>query len=61
MIGAQVEDRDQLSSAGTVASIGHELDGRGYGHYQDYNNEGNPTRSWDYDENGKQINMHIPR
>ncbi|WP_342087420.1 toxin-antitoxin system YwqK family antitoxin [Dyadobacter sp. OTU695] len=31
------------------------------GHYQEYDPEGNPTKSWDYDANGKQINIHIPK
>lgn len=31
------------------------------GHYQEYDPEGNPTRSWDYDANGKQINIYIPK
>ncbi len=31
------------------------------GHYQEYDPEGNPTKSWDYDANGKPINIHIPK
>ncbi|SDF53589.1 Antitoxin component YwqK of the YwqJK toxin-antitoxin module [Dyadobacter soli] len=31
------------------------------GHYQEYDPEGNPTKSWDYDANGRQINIYIPK
>jgi antitoxin component YwqK of YwqJK toxin-antitoxin module len=32
----------------------------GIGHYQEYDQEGNPAKSWDYDDNGRQINLNIP-
>jgi|GEM_PF-1720786 len=45
---------------GEVMTVGHQKDIKGIGHYQEYDPEGNPTKSWDYDANGRQINMNIP-
>jgi antitoxin component YwqK of YwqJK toxin-antitoxin module len=46
---------------GQVKTINHHKNYIHLGHYQEYDPEGNPTRSWDYDANGKQINLHIPK
>lgn len=47
---------------GQVHAINHFKDrAKAIGHYQEYDPEGNATRSWDYDANGKQINIHIPK
>ncbi|WP_215236879.1 toxin-antitoxin system YwqK family antitoxin [Dyadobacter helix] len=46
---------------GQVKVIQHHKDYKNFGHYQEYDPEGNPTKSWDYDTNGRQINLHIPR
>lgn len=40
---------------GSISSIGYTLNGKGYGHYQRYDDKGNPKESWDYDENGLKI------
>lgn len=40
---------------GRISSIGYELDGKNYGHYQEYNEEGFSSRGWNYDEKGKVI------
>ena len=40
---------------GKVSSIGYKLNGKNYGHYQTYNEDGFPGRGWDYDENGNVI------
>ena len=40
---------------GLVSSIMYSLDGVNYGHYQTYDENGFPSRGWDYDENGKAI------
>jgi hypothetical protein len=40
---------------GKVSSIGYKLNGKNYGHYQTYNEDGFPDRGWDYDENGEVI------
>jgi len=34
---------------------------RPYGHYDEYDPQGNPIKSWDYDADGKQINIRIPK
>ncbi|GGH29045.1 hypothetical protein GCM10007423_16070 [Dyadobacter endophyticus] len=49
------------SDSGSMTSMQHYRDGQPYGNYQEYDREGNPTKSWDYDANGKQINLHIPK
>lgn len=46
---------------GRVESIGYTLNFDGYGHYQAYDENGLPLKSWDYDENGKQINIQMPK
>ena len=45
---------------GQIRSTQHHKNFRIVGHYQEYDPEGKPTKSWDYDANGKQINLHIP-
>lgn len=40
---------------GKASSIGYTLNGKNYGHYQTYNEDGFPDRSWDYDEKGEVI------
>lgn len=45
---------------GEVRTVGHQKDIKGVGHYQEYDPEGNPIKSWDYDANGRQINLNIP-
>ena len=40
---------------GTVYSISYQLNGVNYGHYQEYDIQGFPKRSWDYDEDGDVI------
>lgn len=46
---------------GRVESIGYTLNFDGYGHYQAYDENGLPLKSWDYDEDGKQINIQMPK
>lgn len=46
---------------GQVRTIQHHKDHKNSGHYQEYDPDGNPTRSWDYDADGRQINVHIPK
>lgn len=47
---------------GQVSSINHFKNyTKPYGHYQGYDPDGNPTNGGDYDANGKQINLHIPK
>jgi antitoxin component YwqK of YwqJK toxin-antitoxin module len=46
---------------GQIRSVQHHKNYMNSGHYQEYDPEGNPTRSWDYDANGRQINLHIPK
>lgn len=41
---------------GTVYSIGYQLNGINYGNYQEYDLNGFPKRSWDYDEDGGVMN-----
>lgn len=45
---------------GQVKVVQHHKDSKDIGHYQEYDKEGNPTKSWDYDANGRQINLNIP-
>jgi antitoxin component YwqK of YwqJK toxin-antitoxin module len=45
---------------GQVSSVQHHKNFKDLGHYQEYDPDGNPTKSWDYDANGKQINVYIP-
>ena len=40
---------------GQIKSIGYSLNYEDYGHYQEYDPDGNPTKSWDYDQSGRQI------
>jgi antitoxin component YwqK of YwqJK toxin-antitoxin module len=40
---------------GKVSSIAYYLNGKNYGHYQTYNEDGLPDRGWDYDENGEML------
>jgi len=40
---------------GAISSIEYFLNGKNYGHYQTYNENGFPDRGWDYDENGEMI------
>jgi antitoxin component YwqK of YwqJK toxin-antitoxin module len=40
---------------GSVYSIRYQLNRINYGHYQEYDLQGFPKRSWDYDENGTVI------
>ncbi len=40
---------------GAISSIGYTLNGKNYGHYQTYYENGFPDRGWDYDENGDVI------
>ena len=40
---------------GQIKSIGYRLNYEDYGHYQEYDADGNPTKSWDYDQSGRQI------
>jgi antitoxin component YwqK of YwqJK toxin-antitoxin module len=60
-----LEDKNYTSvfyhENGQVQNIQHHKGDKEQGHHQEYDPNGNPTRSWDYDENGKQINLHIPR
>ncbi|KQS32902.1 toxin-antitoxin system YwqK family antitoxin [Dyadobacter sp. Leaf189] len=60
-----LEDKNYTSvfyhENGQVQNIQHHKGDKERGHYHEYDWDGNPTRSWDYDENGKQINLHIPR
>lgn len=44
---------------GIISSIMYSLNGKNYGHYQTYNENGSPGRGWDYDENGKVIKTTI--
>lgn len=46
---------------GTVKAMQHSKNLKDVGHYQEYDANGKPTKSWDYDENGKQINVYIPK
>lgn len=46
---------------GQIKAVQHHKDFKDIGHYQEYDPEGNPTKSWDYDANGKQINLHLPK
>lgn len=46
---------------GVVRSVQHIKNLRSRGHYQEYDADGHPTKSWDYDEKGKQINVVIPK
>ncbi len=46
---------------GQVEVVQHLKNNKDTGHYQEYDPEGNPTKSWDCDANGKQINLHIPK
>lgn len=45
---------------GSQRSIGHTLKGVDVGRYQEYDPNGVPTKSWDYDENGRRFNVVIP-
>jgi antitoxin component YwqK of YwqJK toxin-antitoxin module len=45
---------------GRVESIGYTLNHHDYGHYQAFDENGLPLKSWDYDETGKQINIKMP-
>lgn len=40
---------------GQIQSIEYSLNHESYGHYQEYDADGNPTKSWDYDQSGRQI------
>ena len=40
---------------GLISSIMYSLNGENYGHYQTYDENGFPSRGWDYDENGEII------
>lgn len=40
---------------GRLAAIQYFLNGKDYGHYQSYDENGLPNRGWDYDENGYRI------
>ncbi len=40
---------------GVVFCVLYNLNGKSYGHYQEYNKNGMPSRGWDYDENGRVI------
>jgi antitoxin component YwqK of YwqJK toxin-antitoxin module len=40
---------------GAISSIGYTLNGKDYGHYQTYKEDGFPDQGWDYDENGDVI------
>jgi antitoxin component YwqK of YwqJK toxin-antitoxin module len=40
---------------GTVNSIGYQLNGINYGHYQEFDIHGSLKRSWEYDEDGEVI------
>jgi len=40
---------------GLLSSIMYSLNGKNYGHYQTYDENGFPSRGWDYDENGEVI------
>ncbi|MBI1306792.1 MAG: hypothetical protein GC181_09275 [Bacteroidetes bacterium] len=40
---------------GRLESVGYKKDGKKYGHYQWYDENGLPTRGWDYDEDGRII------
>jgi antitoxin component YwqK of YwqJK toxin-antitoxin module len=42
---------------GVISSIMYSLNGKNYGHYQTYNENGFPDRGWNYDENGKVIKL----
>ena len=58
------EEKDYTSihyhDNGQVKVVQHHKDFKAIGHYQEYDTEGNPTKSWDYDANGRQINLNIP-
>lgn len=43
---------------GAISSIMYSLNGRNYGHYQTYDENGFPDQGWDYDENGNMIRRH---
>lgn len=40
---------------GLISSIMYSLNGKNYGHYQTYDENGFPSGGWDYDENGEKI------
>jgi len=40
---------------GVIASIMYSLDGKNFGHYQTYDQNGFPDTGWEYDENGNSI------
>jgi antitoxin component YwqK of YwqJK toxin-antitoxin module len=40
-------------SNGRMSSIGYKKKGRNYGYYQSFNEDGTPSRGWDYDSFGK--------
>ena len=42
---------------GMMSSIMYSLNGKNYGHYQTYDEKGRLSRGWDYDEEGKAINI----
>jgi antitoxin component YwqK of YwqJK toxin-antitoxin module len=44
---------------GVMRSMGHFLNGCGYGHFQSYYMNGLPNQSWDYDEYGNKIPKSI--
>jgi antitoxin component YwqK of YwqJK toxin-antitoxin module len=40
---------------GAISSIMYTLDGKTFGHYQEYDEKGFPERGWDYDKDGEVI------
>lgn len=44
---------------GTAKGISYTRDGKDYGHYQEYDENGAPSKSWDYDQDGQQIKSSI--
>lgn len=45
---------------GRLQSISHRVKHQNYGHYLEYDENGLSLKSWDYDENGKQIKIKMP-
>ena len=44
---------------GNIKEIGFTKNNEDYGHYQEYDKNGEPSKSWDYDEEGRQIKASI--
>lgn len=47
---------------GQVKSVSHFKNyAKPYGHFEEYDQKGNPAKSWDYDANGRPSNVRIPK